>query len=211
MAQSQAWHRPPAPTGQGQGAGGLCAWSIDACRKLRTGQPLALGDRRSSAARAPQVRELDTVERYAGLLPPDELAACGSATDRHVQQHRIVSRGLLRETLALYLPGRPEPRELRLVRGPHGKPGLVPGSGAPPICFNASNTDDCMGEGCLPESAPCVCGRVCVGGRGGEIVRGKGQRSCHPPRLGAMHAEGPEHWPRSRFLTSRRRGRHGGA
>ncbi|KAL6778360.1 hypothetical protein ACKKBG_A17905 [Auxenochlorella protothecoides x Auxenochlorella symbiontica] len=94
-----------------------------------------------------QIQDTYVVERYASLLPPSELTACGTAQEQAVRDQRIVSRGLLRETLALYLPDCTSGRELRLARGPHGKPCLAPDGHHEPsaLHFNASNTVHTMG------------------------------------------------------------------
>src|SRR4029434_4075743 len=52
--------------------------------------------------------------------------------------HFVVARGLLRVLLGCYL--RQEPRHLRFIYGPHGKPALATDTGGVALCFNVSHS-----------------------------------------------------------------------
>lgn len=94
-----------------------------------------------------QLNSPETVQHYASVLPVRELEACCNAGTRQMRELRIVSRGLLRETLSLYIAN--SASKLSLTRLPHGKPALAWDGSAlssPRIKFNASNTTNCVGE-----------------------------------------------------------------
>ncbi len=79
-------------------------------------------------------------DRLEGLLCPEEIARADQIVPRRRRAMWIRSRGVLRMLLARYVGA--DPRELRFVLGPHGKPALhreTPGE-ATDLRFNLSHS-----------------------------------------------------------------------
>ncbi len=81
---------------------------------------------------------LETPEHYEHLLSPDEKERARRFVIKEARRDFIVSRGVLRELLALYLNTRPADIVLRY--GIHGKPHVSRGEAQSSVRFNVSHS-----------------------------------------------------------------------
>ena len=81
----------------------------------------------------------ETPEHYENLLSPDEKERARRFVIKEARRDFIVSRGVLRELLAMYLNTRPADIVLRY--GIHGKPHVSRGEAQPSVRFNVSHSN----------------------------------------------------------------------